>query len=57
LILEKAYAKLHGCYEALQAGRTEDALKDLTTGGIFKLELWNTAVSPSNDALSLQARC
>ena len=32
LMLEKAYAKVHECYEAINYGRPEQALIDLTNG-------------------------
>jgi hypothetical protein len=32
IILEKAYAKLHGSYESIESGFVDDALKDLTGG-------------------------
>jgi len=44
MLLEKAYAKLHGCYEALQFGFVEDGLRDLTDGAVLKIELANTHV-------------
>ena len=38
-ILEKAYAKLHGTYEALAGGEMNYALKDLTGGAPYEIDL------------------
>lgn len=38
-LMEKAYAKLHGCYFALDCGSIADALVDLTGGVVNKLKL------------------
>ena len=38
-LIEKAYAKIHGCYEALEGGITMDALVDLTGGLAERYEL------------------
>ena len=40
-ILEKAYAKLHGSYEALEGGLVQDALVDLTGGAGEEIDLTN----------------
>lgn len=43
-MLEKAFAKAHGCYENLMHGETCDALRDLTGGVTEKLQ-WQLAAS------------
>lgn len=38
-LLEKAYAKLHGCYEALEKGYPEDAMVDMTGGVGYRINV------------------
>jgi hypothetical protein len=38
-VLEKAFAKLHGCYEALEGGHCDDALNYLCGGHVEKFDL------------------
>ncbi|GAA0139178.1 cysteine protease [Lithospermum erythrorhizon] len=43
-ILEKAYAKLHGSYEALEGGFVQDALVDLTGGAGEEIDMRSSHV-------------
>ena len=39
MLLEKAYAKMHGCYESLASGFVDEAMRDLTAGAPLFLDL------------------
>lgn len=47
-LLEKAYAKLHGCYESLDGGNIQDAFVDLTGGISESFSLHNRKTLPPN---------
>eukprot|EP00931_Biecheleriopsis_adriatica_P091695 TRINITY_DN65580_c0_g1_i1.p1 TRINITY_DN65580_c0_g1~~TRINITY_DN65580_c0_g1_i1.p1 ORF type:complete len:764 (+),score=128.62 TRINITY_DN65580_c0_g1_i1:26-2293(+) len=38
-LIEKAYAKVHGCYEAVAAGCEEDAMEDVLGSGVVRLDV------------------
>ena len=40
VLLEKAYAKLHGCYESINGGRPEQGLVDITNGISELINFW-----------------
>jgi len=42
-LVEKAYAKLNGCYKSIDGGFTSDALEDLTGGMVIEHELGSEA--------------
>jgi hypothetical protein len=39
IILEKAWAKLHGCYQRIQCGEASETLRDLTGAPSFKYRI------------------
>ncbi len=45
MLMEKAYAKLHGCYENLKSGFIDYGLRDLTSGTCAKLKWTDKTVA------------
>ncbi|XP_066959586.1 calpain-A-like isoform X3 [Macrobrachium rosenbergii] len=51
-LLEKAYAKLYGCYEALRGGNINESMVDLTGGVVEMIDLRN----PPNNLFSVMRK-
>ena len=54
-LLEKAYAKLHGSYEALRGGSTSEALVDFSGGCTEHYDLKDANIQPHVFNLMLKA--
>jgi calpain-15 len=39
IILEKAWAKVHGCYEIIEAGFANDVMRDLTGAPSYDVDV------------------
>ena len=46
-LIEKAFAKLHGCYEAIEGGMPIESMVDLTGGLAERYELNNPKMHPT----------
>ena len=51
LLLEKAYAKLHGCYERLGTGVVEEAMRDLTLGVACSITIPQPTLNESGEGV------
>ena len=51
MLLEKAYAKIHGCYEKLATGVVEEAMRDLTLGIHFDVTMPRPVVNEKGEGV------
>ena len=56
MVVEKAYAKLHGCYEALAGGTLDEAMEDVTGRAIERIAMPSSSETLWNDLIDAISR-